>query len=194
MNRSEAGKLGAEAARETQVKHKADRRAQYALSPSYCSECLVPLSFEKRGDKFCSRSCAVTQHNRVSPKRMRTRPMCPCGKLPTAQNKWCETCITTGVSRNRITSPEQARTAGALRRYLLRTRGHICQSCFRTAWEGAPIPLETEHVDGNSENNGEENLKLLCPNCHALTPTFKAKNKGHGRFARRERYAAGKSY
>ena len=38
-----------------------------------------------------------------------------------------------------------------------------------------------EHIDGNSENNNIENLELLCPNCHSLTPTFGALNKGKGR-------------
>jgi len=43
------------------------------------------------------------------------------------------------------------------------------------------IALEIDHVDGNSENNIESNLRLLCPNCHSLTPYFKNLNKGNGR-------------
>ncbi len=50
------------------------------------------------------------------------------------------------------------------------------------------------HIDGNSENNKEKNLELLCPNCHSLTPNFKGLNKGNGRHSRMLRYAAGKSY
>jgi 5-methylcytosine-specific restriction endonuclease McrA len=56
------------------------------------------------------------------------------------------------------------------------------------------IPIELEHIDGNSENNTLENVKLLCPSCHSLTPTYKNANKGNGRFNRRERYKNGKSY
>jgi len=56
------------------------------------------------------------------------------------------------------------------------------------------IPIELEHIDGNSENNLLTNLKLLCPNCHSLTPTYKALNVGNGRHKRRERYKDGKSY
>ena len=37
-------------------------------------------------------------------------------------------------------------------------------------------------------NNKEENLTLLCPNCHSLTPTAKGANKGNGRYYRRLRY------
>ena len=40
--------------------------------------------------------------------------------------------------------------------------------------------LEVEHLDGNSSNNRPENLDLICPNCHSLTTTYKALNKGNG--------------
>jgi 5-methylcytosine-specific restriction endonuclease McrA len=43
------------------------------------------------------------------------------------------------------------------------------------------IPLEVEHIDGNWKNNKEENLELICPNCHSLTKTYKGGNRGKGR-------------
>jgi 5-methylcytosine-specific restriction endonuclease McrA len=46
------------------------------------------------------------------------------------------------------------------------------------------IPLELDHVDGNAGNNQIENLRVLCPNCHAQTPTAKGKNRGNGRKTR----------
>jgi len=52
-----------------------------------------------------------------------------------------------------------------------------CYSCNLTEWLNNPIPLELEHIDGNSSNNKLDNLTLLCPNCHSLTPTFRRKNK-----------------
>ena len=54
---------------------------------------------------------------------------------------------------------------------------HQCVSCNRTKWNGLPIPLELDHIDGNNKNNRLENLRLLCPNCHALTPTYRSKNR-----------------
>ena len=43
------------------------------------------------------------------------------------------------------------------------------------------IPLEIEDIDGNYKNNKEENLRLLCPNCHTLTENYGSRNKGNGR-------------
>lgn len=52
-----------------------------------------------------------------------------------------------------------------------------CECCGLTEWLHEPIPLELEHVDGDHYNNTLENLKILCPNCHAKTPTYRGKNK-----------------
>lgn len=51
-----------------------------------------------------------------------------------------------------------------------------CMNCLRTTWEHHLIPLELHHIDGNTQNNSLDNLKLLCPNCHALTDNYRAKN------------------
>lgn len=52
-----------------------------------------------------------------------------------------------------------------------------CYSCNNSEWLGKPIPLELEHIDGNSSNHKFDNLTLLCPNCHAFTDTYRGKNK-----------------
>tara|TARA_B110000902_G_C13910032_1_gene437927 strand:- start:45 stop:440 length:396 start_codon:yes stop_codon:yes gene_type:complete len=80
-----------------------------------------------------------------------------------------------------------------LRKYL-HEQNNACWECGITEHNNKPITLEVEHKDGNSTNNSESNLALLCPNCHSQTSTYRNRNKGSGRHIRRQRYADGKSY
>lgn len=75
-----------------------------------------------------------------------------------------------------------------IRRYLFEKYDAKCCNC---GWNEmnkytGMIPLEIEHKDGNFENNSEENLILICPNCHSLTSTYKGANVNHGRTARKK--------
>ena len=68
-----------------------------------------------------------------------------------------------------------------IKNYLLNKRGNKCESCFNELWLNKPIPLETHHINGDAKNNSIDNLQLLCPNCHAMTNSYKGKNKGNGK-------------
>lgn len=53
-----------------------------------------------------------------------------------------------------------------------------CQKCECDGnWQGGKISLEIDHIDGDNTNNEITNLRYLCPNCHALTDTYRGKNK-----------------
>jgi 5-methylcytosine-specific restriction endonuclease McrA len=83
-----------------------------------------------------------------------------------------------------------------IRRYLFTKFYSKCCECGWCAVNPASgkIPLEVDHIDGNHANNVESNLRLICPNCHSLSPNYRALNKGKGRSHRMKRYHEGKSY
>jgi len=54
---------------------------------------------------------------------------------------------------------------------------HKCEECGINEWRGQPTPIELDHINGDHHDNRLENLRLLCPNCHAQTETYRGKNK-----------------
>ena len=51
-----------------------------------------------------------------------------------------------------------------------------CECCNLSKWQNKSIPLELHHINGIHSDNRLENLQLLCPNCHALTDSYRGKN------------------
>ena len=53
-----------------------------------------------------------------------------------------------------------------------------CYLCGLTEWNGKPITLQLDHINGVHLDHRIQNLRLLCPNCHSQTETFAGRNKG----------------
>ena len=73
--------------------------------------------------------------------------------------------------------------SSTIRNYLHEKYNNKCSRC---GWNTInpytkKVPLQIEHIDGDYRNNKENNLTLICPNCHSLTPTWGGRNKGKGR-------------
>lgn len=76
-----------------------------------------------------------------------------------------------------------------LRKRLVREglREPRCEICELDTWRGAPLPLALDHINGDPCDNRLENLRILCPNCHALTDTWCGRKNGRRTPMQRER-------
>lgn len=59
-------------------------------------------------------------------------------------------------------------------------RNYECNICGISEWNNSPIVLELNHINGDNRDNRWENLRLLCPNCHSQTGTFRGRNINSG--------------
>lgn len=197
MTLSEAGKLGQLKSRKTQIQQYEARVQEYLKNPIKCKFCESILPYEKRSNKFCNTSCAASFNNKLRPKE---KNFClNCGKEISIKGKFCNNKCQgeyrikqsineiekTGVFPHNENTNETTRSS--VRKYLIAKYGHKCSICGLSEWMGQPIPLVADHIDGDTTNHKVENFRMVCENCNAQLPTYKAKNK-HGRVWRKKYY------
>ena len=196
MTRSEAGKLGAIASKSFFENLKKINRENYLLNPIYCLQCNDIIPFEKRKKyKFCNHSCAAGFNNKLYQKRIpgkysKNKTCLNCDeKLNVEFNKlYCNRICLEMFRINqwisgKISGTIYTGTASWVKKYLRTIHENKCQLCGwnKINLKSGVIPLQIDHIDGNYLNNNFDNLQLICPNCHSLTPNFGALNKGSGR-------------
>jgi predicted nucleic acid-binding Zn ribbon protein len=160
-----------------------------------CDKVFTSLIKKKR--KFCSQSCGAKYNNKKYPKRVNINKLkncLHCGQpLNSHQNKFCSPKCSGEYFQQenfkKIENGDTSFSATMYKKYLIEKFGNKCMKC---GWnETNPVtglvPIQLEHKDGNSENHNLNNLELLCPNHHSLTPTFGGLNRGNGRTKRREK-------
>jgi len=184
-------------------KLKKEKINNYNENPKKCLACGKSLPYEKRNNKYCDHSCSARINNlgvdryKLKTSSYKNKDLLYClycktllkGKRYKYCNSICqqnhayETYIENWKNEKETGLSGETQTSRHIRRYLFIKYNNKCSKC---SWSEIntitrKIPLQINHIDGNFKNNKEENLELLCPNCHSLTPTFGSLNKGNGR-------------
>lgn len=64
------------------------------------------------------------------------------------------------------------------RLYAAKLKSECCEECgWNKRSKDGRLPLELDHINGDSTDNRLENLRILCPNCHCLKPTHRGRNR-----------------
>lgn len=184
------------------------------LESKKCKECDFEFKPKRSCQKFCSSSCSATYNNKRRNKlnlnyvvrdnenrnKLNLNSTClNCGILLSRKpNKYCSGFCQHAYKRRllcvRIEKQDYFDNDRQARKYLL-DKNPTCCICGLNSWQNKePIPLILDHINGHSEDNSFENTRLVCANCDMQLPTYKAKNKGNGRYSRRKRYKEEKSY
>jgi 5-methylcytosine-specific restriction endonuclease McrA len=148
-----------------------------------CENCFNIHDGNYASGRFCKKECAksfATKLNRSSINDLVSL------KLSNSDGYQCLKCGLFFKQKNQLlahkfwhsSSFKDLKTDRGRKNFIIRSQGRKCAICLNNTWQNLPIPIELDHIDGNSSNNNLNNLRLLCPNCHAQTETYRGKNIG----------------
>lgn len=182
---------------------------EYNKNPKLCKNCGEKIDYNHRANIFCNHSCSASYNNkgivRNGTKQITSKCL-NCGKEYLAEkNKkriFCSMECSTEYKKKQIIEEWIKTGTGkissgskTIREYIADKQENKCAICgIENEWNGKYLIFILDHIDGNSNNNLPNNLRLVCSNCDSQLDTYKFKNKGSGRFYRRKRFKEGKSY
>ena len=145
------------------------------------------------GNNFCNRVCS-SRYRKKEPVEKKEKPsrepkLCLFCKEKEihrdrkfCSQECCRSYMKEQTNKRLLESgfiPDTQRRNG--KRALISVRGHKCEICGGEMWNGKPMPLRLDHIDGHSENGNISNLRIICANCDAQLPTYCGRNIGNGR-------------
>ena len=170
---------------------------EYYKNPNKCLACGKTIEVrdserpsDARAKKFCNRSERATYYNTRRKKPLPDAICEDCGATIRrersssgwiSQRRFCNDCIQRRKSADpeAILIPNSRVGRGCLKKYLIKHNliPYKCQQCGGgDSWEGKPLVLVIDHINGIRNDNRIENLRFLCPNCNSQMDTFCGKN------------------
>lgn len=133
------------------------------------------------GRNFCSWDCFLEQRRldliacahceKPFKRRLQSQRFC---------SKTCSNRGRAGIRYDGTRSQSKSAKVQRYRKIVLERGDDQCSECgLGSEWNGKPLLLQVDHIDGDRSNDSPSNLRLLCPNCHSQTPTY-----GHRNFRR----------
>jgi len=194
---SEGWKENQEKLKKKWKEYRRKKEEEYYKNPKLCKKCNNPIKFSRdvKRKTFCGKSCSNSFNNLGNCKNGTPRSILNClncnKKLP-YQKKYCSNkCQGEYQYKKYIEKWKKGEINGTvnntasvnIRKYIFTKFDSKCVKCGwnKTNTHTGLIPLHIDHIDGNSENNKEENLDLLCPSCHSLTSNYGSRNKGNSK-------------
>lgn len=191
----------------TRISVKNKKSKDYTITCAQCGKVFDRRGDPRR--KFCSRSCSATYNNQrdksgryvkkyliVEPPPRRICLGCMKKRPYKSGKTWCSAeckyLHLVNLWINGMTGGNGAYTIRAfVRRYVYERAGYVCEATdsrtgercteSRTHPKTGKTVLQVDHIDGNWQNSTPENLRAVCPTCHALTDTYAGHNRGRGR-------------
>lgn len=170
-----------------------------------CEKCSKEHDGSYGSGRFCSRACANSRDHTIASRKktslslggtgrvrdLKEHKCLNCSKNTKNQyfcsnkchgqyqwKKWREKVLTSG--KFPIKHQQTGGKVANVKKFLIEERGYKCEICGRSEWDSQKIPLIVDHINGHANDWSVENIRIICPNCDALLPTYGGRNKGNG--------------
>jgi hypothetical protein len=150
------------------------------MSCNFCGREINNAGSLKAHENVCKENPAAVKYKR-SPDAGLKKGNIPwnVGKKIGRHKNWDEKFPDDVIFSEASTYPRHCLKARIIERKLIT---YNCSCCgIEPMWQGKPMPLILDHINGINNDNRLENLRFVCSNCDTQLPTYKSKNKNNGR-------------